>query len=178
VLLVIPYTRESRELLKHRPFKCGEPDLDRWLHEQAGQQDRRNNARTFLLADESESRVAGYYTTLTYEIAPETIGESLGNARRYPVPCVLLARLAVDQDYQGHGVGKLLLFDALQRLERSSRDIGFELVVVDALNEDAACFYLKHGFRRFADHPLKLFMTTKSLRATFAAETAITEDPG
>jgi predicted N-acetyltransferase YhbS len=82
----------------------------------------------------------------------------------------LLARLAVDRSYQGSGIGRLLLFDALARLERNSHDIGFELVVVDALHEDAACFYLTYGFRRVLDHELKLYMTTKALRARFAAD--------
>lgn len=85
------------------------------------------------------------------------------------MPAVLLARLAVDRDYQGAGIGRLLLLDALRRFERASYDIGFEAVVVDALHEDAACFYLKYGFRRFLDHELTLFMTTRDLRATLAA---------
>ncbi|MEN0128307.1 MAG: GNAT family N-acetyltransferase [Brevundimonas sp.] len=159
----------SRELVRHSPFDSGEPTLDTWLKEQAGQHDRRNGVRTFLAADEAEVRVAGYYSTVTYELTPETVGESLGKVPRFPVPAILIARLAVDRDYQGSGIGRLLLFDALERLERTSHDIGFELVVVDALHEDAACFYLKHGFRRFLDHELKLFLTTKDLRATFAA---------
>lgn len=157
----------DRLIVKHSPFSCGEPELDVWLTEPAGQQDRRHGARTMLGLDEKEARVAGYYTTVTYELTPDEVGESLGRARRYPVPAVLLARLAVDRDYQGSGIGKLLLVDALHRLERASHDIGFELVVVDALHEDAACFYLKYGFRRFLDHDLKLFLTTKDLRATF-----------
>lgn len=78
-----------------------------------------------------------------------------------------IARLAVDVHYQGKGVGKIVLFTALEYLARTSQAIGFEIVAVDALDETAACFYLKHGFRRFADHSLKLFMTTKDLRATF-----------
>ena len=165
MIIVRPY---SRELVKHSPFDCGEEPLNRWLAEQAGQKERRDATRTWLAADEAKVRVAGYFTTVTYELAPDEIGASLGSERRYPVPAVLIARLAVDRDYQGTGLGKLLLFDALQRLEQASHDIGFELVVVDALHEDAACFYLKHGFRRTYDFPLKLFLTTKNLRATFA----------
>jgi len=160
----------SRELVKHSPFDSGEPSLDDWLRAQAGQQDRRNGVRTFLAADEAEVRIAGYYSTVTYELTPEDAGETFGRVPRYPVPAILLARLAVDSDYQGSGVGRLLLFDALARLERTSHDIGFELVVVDALHEQAARFYLKYGFRRFADHELKLYLTTKDLRATFAAD--------
>ncbi|CPU67946.1 Putative GCN5-related N-acetyltransferase [Mycobacteroides abscessus] len=75
----------------------------------------------------------------------------------------------MDVDYQGNGVGRVLLFDALQKLVDAATAIGFEIVVVHALHEDAACFYLKHGFRRFLDHDLSMFLTTKDLRATFAA---------
>ena len=58
---------------------------------------------------------------------------------------MLLARLAVDTRYQGSGLGKVVLFEALERLFRSSMDIGFEVIVVDAHddNDDAARFYLK-----------------------------------
>jgi GNAT superfamily N-acetyltransferase len=158
----------ERTIVRHSPFDSGEPELDAWLKEQAGQQDRRDGARTLLGLDEARTRVAGYYTTVTYELRPDDVGTSLWKLRRYPVPAVLLARLAVDREYQGAGVGRLLLFDALSRFERASHDIGFELVVVDALHEDAACFYLKHGFRRFLDHELKLFVTVGDLRRTFA----------
>ena len=158
----------SRELVRYSPFDCGEPQLDRWLKEQAGQQDRRDATRTMIAADEAKVRVAGYFASVTYEVAPDEASGVLGR-RRYPIPAMLLARLAVDRDYQRTGVGRLLLFDALSRFERASHDIGFELVVVDALHEDAACFYLRHGFRRFADHKLKLYLTTKDLRATFAS---------
>ena len=51
----------------------------------------------------------------------------------------------------------------------AARTLGFEVVVVDAIHEDAACFYLKYGFRRFFDHELRLFMTAADLRATFGA---------
>ncbi len=160
----------SSLLVRHSPFDCGEPALDAWLRSQASQQGRRNNARTMIAADEAEARVAGYVTSLTYELAPDESEGLDGRSRRYPVPAVLLARLAVDRDDQGKGIGRLLLADALRRIERASHDIGFEIVVVDALHEDAACFYLKYGFRRFVDHELKLFLTTTDLQATFASE--------
>lgn len=158
----------SRELVKHSPFESGEPSLDDWLKKYAGQSDRLNDVRTFLAADEERVRIAGYYSTVTYTLTPEDVGETFGHVSRYSISAVLMARLAVDRDYQGTGIGQLLLFDALSRLERTSHNIGFKLVVVDALHEDAACFYLKYGFRRFLDHELKLYLTTKDLQATFA----------
>jgi len=44
-----------------------------------------------------------------------------------------IARLAVDVHYQGKGVGKIVLFTVLEYLARASQAIGFEVVVVDAL---------------------------------------------
>lgn len=155
-------------IVKHSPFDCGEPELDEWLKRYAATNEKRDNTRTFLLLDEKEVRVAGYAATVTYRFEPEDATAAFGKESRYPVPAVLIARLAVDRHYQGTGVGRLLLLDTLGRLERASHDIGFEVVVVDALHESAACFYLKHGFRRTHDDPLKLFMTTKNLRETFA----------
>ncbi|MFF2452963.1 GNAT family N-acetyltransferase [Isoptericola sp. NPDC058082] len=154
--------------LKLHPFSCGEPELDDWLTKYAGQSEKRDNVRTTLLLDEQQGRIAGYYSMRTYELSAADAASATGRSRRYPVPAMLLARLAVDSDYQGHGAGRLLLLDALQKLLAAADNIGFEIVVVHALHEDAACFYLKHGFRRFLDHELNLFLTTKDLRATFA----------
>jgi GNAT superfamily N-acetyltransferase len=165
MFIVRPFTSDA---LKLHPFTCGEPELDDWLAHYAGQSERRDNARTMLLLDEHEGRVAGYYTMLTFELSVEEAESALGRARRYPVPATLIARLAVDSDYKGRGLGRFLLVQALERLAAASADLGFEMVVVHALHEDAACFYLKHGFQRFADHSLGLFLTTKRLRATYA----------
>lgn len=159
----------SSEALKLHPFRCGEAELDEWLARYAGQSERKDNTRTVLLLDEHAGRVAGYFSMRAFELAPADAGSATGRPHRYPVPAMLIARLAVDKDYQGRGVGRLLLFEALQRLVAVADSVGFEVVVVHALHEDAACFYLKHGFRRFADHELSLFLTTKDLLATFGA---------
>lgn len=43
-----------------RGFDCGQPSLDRWLIQYAGQGERRNTARTYLAVDDREP---GPYTT-------------------------------------------------------------------------------------------------------------------
>lgn len=76
-------------------FRCGNPALDDWLRTQAGQQERANNTRTFLAIDPSADGVAGYYATTAYRLEPEEAARVGGlGPRRYPVPAVLLARLA------------------------------------------------------------------------------------
>jgi predicted N-acetyltransferase YhbS len=44
--------------------------------------------------------------------------------RHFPIPIALLARLAVDRRWQGSGVGRHLLLDALRRVIRASDELG------------------------------------------------------
>jgi len=146
-------------------FRCGKPDLDEWLRTQAGQQERSGNTRTFLAVE--ESRVIGYFATTAYRLGLDEVAQMYGVGKRiYPIPAVLLARLAVDEEYQGKGIGMRLLVHALTEIARASRSIGFEVVVVHAIDRDAVTFYAQAGFTRFEDHELHLFMPVKHLLAT------------
>ncbi len=146
-------------------FSCGKPDLDDWLKTQAGQQERAHNTRTFLAVD--GPKVIGYYATTTYRIGLDEAAEMYGVGKRtYPIPAVLLARLAVDTGFQGSGIGSQLLLHALSQIAEASRHVGFEVVVVDAIDRDAVTFYAQRGFTQFQDHELRLFMPVKNLLAT------------
>lgn len=146
-------------------FSCGKPDLDEWLKTKAGQQERANNTRTFLAVE--ELTVVGYYATTTYRLGLDEVAAMYGVGRRtYPIPALLLARLAVDSGFQGHGVGSKLLFHALTQIAAASRYVGFEVVVVHAIDKDAVTFYAQRGFTQFEDHDLHLFMPVKNLLAT------------
>jgi GNAT superfamily N-acetyltransferase len=61
---------------------------------------------------------------------------------------VLLARLALDQSLQGHGLGGALLADALERIVAAIETVAARFVVVDAIDDTAAAFYAHHGFRQ------------------------------
>ncbi|HZE17673.1 MAG TPA: GNAT family N-acetyltransferase, partial [Mycobacterium sp.] len=66
----------------------------------------------------------------------------------YPVGMVLLARLAVDRSQQGKGVGAMLLAEALRKAVAAGEVAAARLIVVDAVDEDAAAFYERYGFVR------------------------------
>ncbi len=153
-------------------FACGQTDLDEWLRTQSRQAQDRHNARTFLAVREGSTRVAGYYTTLADRLELDEVASAIGSGRRrYPIPAVLLARLAVDRAVQGQGLGGMLLSDALGRIGAAASFVGFEMVVVDAIDEAAATFYRYFGFTPFCDSPDRLFLTTKDLLATLDTTT-------
>lgn len=164
MLELVPFARRYTRA----QFSCGKLSLDEWLQQYAGQSESRDTTRTFLAVETETSEVIGYYATKTYELDLDEAAAAFGvGNRKYPLPAILLARLAVDQRHQGSGLGKLLLVDALERIAEVSRSVGFELLVVDAIDLDASTFYRRYGFVAFQDDPLHLFLTTRQLRNAF-----------
>lgn len=147
-------------------FDCGNEMLDRWLARNAGQSERRDAARTFV-ALSVEAEVVGYYTLVAGQIEQEQATASVrrGLSRHFPVPVVILARLAVDRRSQGQGVGPRLLANALERSCRAAEDVAVRAVLVHAIDDRAASFYERFGFRANTATPRTLMVTLAELRA-------------
>jgi GNAT superfamily N-acetyltransferase len=140
-------------------FSSGNDDLDRYLREQAGQDQRRRLSTVFVLFDIASDTVAGYYTLSACEIEPRSLPQEMAKRLpRRPMPATLIGRLATDLRYRGRGLGGLLLVNALTRTARASRDIGAMAVIVDAKDDQARAFYEHYEFQRFTDDPYRLFL--------------------
>jgi GNAT superfamily N-acetyltransferase len=146
-------------------FQSGNEALDRWLVRYAGQSERRDAARTFVLADTGV--VIGYYALLAGEVdhGQATERTRKGMSRHYPIPVAILARLAVDHRHQNRGLGATLLRDALRRVTLASEQLAVRAVVVHAVDEPAARFYEHFGFRALSATPRTLMVTLAELRA-------------
>jgi predicted N-acetyltransferase YhbS len=81
----------------------------------------------------------------------------------YPVGMVLLARLAVDRREQGSGLGGTLLAAALRKAVAAGEAAAARLVVVDAIDENAARFYERYGFIPAPEHRLRLYRRMKDI---------------
>ena len=160
--VIVPFAKT----FDRKDFSCGEEDLDEWLQRYASQSERTGNTRTFFAVD--DSRIVGYYSQRTFQIDADEAARALGVGHRaYPMPAILIARLAIDSRYQGRGVGTQLLIAALLRIAALSSEIGFEVVVVHALSHDASVFYRRAGFIAAQDQPLHLYLPVRDLRRTF-----------
>ena len=140
-------------------FSCGVPALDGYLQRQASQDVRRRIARVFVAVGESPTEVAGYYTLSAASFAKTDLPADV--ARRlphYPVPAVLLGRLAIASSQQGRGLGESLLLDAIRRVVRASATIAVHAMIVDAKDDRARAFYERYGFMRFASVSRRLFL--------------------
>ncbi|MEO6832425.1 MAG: GNAT family N-acetyltransferase [Chitinophagaceae bacterium] len=81
-------------------------------------------------------------------------------------PTNQFGRLAIDKKYQGQGIGKILLIDALKRSYEISKEIGSFAVVVDPIDEEAEQFYKKYDFLKLPDSG-KLMLGTGTLKEVF-----------
>jgi GNAT superfamily N-acetyltransferase len=160
---------ETRPLARshlRNDFDCGVEPLNEYLKRYALQNQKKDAARTYVITG-NENRVAGYYTlvfgSVSIEEATPEIASGLGN---YPIPVILLARLAIDMHYKGKGYGKFLLRDALLRAVRASEIAGLRAFLVHAKDESAKAFYEKFGFRSSPAHDFHLFMKMSDIRAS------------
>ena len=78
---------------------------------------------------------------------------------------MLLARLAVSQDYQGRGIGQALLKDALLRTLQAADIAGIRAFAVHAKDNVARAFYEHFDFIASPSDPMHLFLLLKDIRA-------------
>jgi predicted N-acetyltransferase YhbS len=65
---------------------------------------------------------------------------------QYPLPVVILARLAVSKHDQGRGIGFGLLQDAIRRTMLIAEQAGIRAMLTHPIDEEAAKFYTRFGF--------------------------------
>ena len=145
-------------------FDCGgHKSLNDWLKRFALANQRNESARTYVV--HRDGLVVGYYSisagSVSIEEAPVRISKGLA---RHPIPVILLARLAVDKDEQGGGLGKALLKDALARIAQAADIVGARAVLVHAIDQQARKFYEHFDFEPSPVHELQLMLLMKDLR--------------
>jgi GNAT superfamily N-acetyltransferase len=147
-------------------FACGQPSLDAWIRRYAGQHEKRDLARTYVMVQPGQTRIVGYYAISTCQLAHETLPAE--RARKLPkesiLPAILLGRLAIDASHHGQGLGGGLLIDALRRVQYLADRVGIMAVVVDAIDDQAVAFYLHHQFIPLLDDPRHLFLPVATIR--------------
>lgn len=161
--------RRHRPLLKR--FRNQAPSLTQYLQRFALRHAERDLlARTYLAVDgEGEAeRIAGYFSLATVSVERSSVDEIEGLARlpRFPIPGVLLARLAVDERAQGQGLGRYLFEESLGlTLQMALKGpVAFRLFVTDALDGNAARFYERFGLQRLSDEfPARMVLDIKPL---------------
>lgn len=149
-------------------FDCGKEILTDWLKKHALQSQLSGHTKTMVVADESNVVIAYYAFSVVSvehnEATPERIKKGLA---RYSIPVFLIARLAVDQQVQGIGLGKRLLRHALLRAAKAARhSVPIRAVVVDAIDSQARDFYARSNFQPWTVDGFRMWILMKDLIAS------------
>ncbi len=127
-----------------KEFDSGNSQLDDWLKNRALKNELEGASRTYVLC--ADNVVIGFYC-----LANGAVFQSVatGKVRRNmpdPIPVMVIGRLAITRSWQGKGLGRALLRNAILRTMQASEIAGIRAILVHAISEDAKVFYEKCGF--------------------------------
>lgn len=154
-----PEKIEKRHKLAN--FDCGKDSLNSFLRKRAFENAKNHATATYVVCYKGANHVAGYFSLATGAVirgqAPKAMQRNMPN----DIPVVVLARLAVDIQAQGQGLGEELLAEAIERALNAAEHVAVRALLVHALDEDAARFYKNHGFIEMPHDPMILMLSLK-----------------
>jgi len=136
-------------------FDCAQAALNQFLQRYAFNNQRANSAQTYVCCQ--NDKVVGFYSL--------SVGSVGHESAQHPVPVMILARLAVDQPFQGQGLGRALLKDALRRTLQAADIAGIRAVLVHAKDDAARQWYQGFDFKAGPTDPYHMFLVLKDLKA-------------
>lgn len=148
-------------------FDCGQPVLNQFLQRYALVNQKANSSQSYVCCLRGE--VVGFYSLVVGSVDPEdATARVMKGLAKHPVPVMILARLAVDRDHQGKGLGKALLKDALLRTAQAADIAGIRCLLVHAKDDSARQWYQSWEFEPSPTDHYHLFLMLKDLKALLA----------
>ncbi|MEZ2235072.1 GNAT family N-acetyltransferase [Microcoleus sp.] len=143
-------------------FNSDNNELNEWLKRHALKNELEGASRTYVVC--AGQVVIAYYCLANGALAQTT---ATGRVRRNmpdPIPVIVIGRLAVDRHWQGKGIGRALLRDAILRTLQAAEIAGIRAILVHAISEEAKQFYEKCGFTASPIDPMTLMVTVNDAR--------------
>ena len=148
-------------------FDCGQAALTQFLQRYALVNQKANSAQTYVCCQGDV--VVGFYSLVVGSVDPQTApSRVIKGLARYPVPVVILTRLAVDKEHQRKSLGKALLKDALLRTAQAADIAGIRCLLVHAKDDVARRWYESWEFEPSPTDPYHLFLMLKDLKNLLA----------
>jgi len=171
---VIPgsqFVELDKTIHDRQSFDCGKEELNLFLQQFAAKHRAAGISMTMVLpAQDNTATICAYYTLSHTEIKRQSLPKSAAKRLpHYPIPVILIAQLAVYQQTQGQGLGKVTLIRALQHAVEIEEHLPSYAVVVDALDGEVKGFYEQFGFELLEshNHRKRLFLPMKTVAQLF-----------
>ena len=154
-------------------FDCGDVSVTRYLRTVALQaQEALRAATTVAVEPTAPGWILGFFTLVSIKVVDTELPDDLVRAFRIRnlasgAPAVLLAQLGVDRTTSKHGLGTLLLRQALSQACTGALAVGGVALIVDAINQEIAEWYRRRvpDFQPLTDSPLRLILPMRKIVA-------------
>jgi len=124
-------------------FDCGNVTLNEWLIRRAlKNQDKYSTTRVVCV----DNKAIAYYSLVYGSVNREEMTRKIKTNAPDRIPVMILGRLAVDLKWQGKGIAKHLLKEALLKTLEASKVAAIRGVLVHAIDNEGQAFYKKYGF--------------------------------
>lgn len=128
-------------------FRCQHAELAEWLRDRARRNQSNSASRTYVMCE--GARVVGFYSLAAGSVERQrTPTAAMRRNMPEPIPAIVLGRLAIDERWQGRGLGADLLSDAVQRSLIAAQTIAARVLICHAVDAQARGFYVHHGFQQ------------------------------
>lgn len=149
-------------------FACGESSLDQYLQRYARQNVDNDSARVYVAVRPDEPRVCGFFSLCAGEASVTDFPKRVARGWPRDVPTIHLGRIAVDRDFQGQGLGDVLMGAAIEISLEVAEQVGVAAMELWALNENLLRFYGRFNFLSLEDDPFHLYLSTATARASLS----------
>lgn len=163
-------TLERLDKSRHdtKALDCGKPSMNQFLSRFAAKHADLGLSSTWVLLEDVQAQklpVAAYYTLAAATLHKASL-PTTQSLPAYPIPVVLLARLAIDRKHQGQGLGEKILISALRHsVKLAEQGLPAFGLLLDVLDTDALAFYQRFDFfEPLTDDPMRLFVGMERLR--------------
>lgn len=155
--------KDIQQKSRLKSFDCEIDVLNEFLSKYAQKNDKLGIGKTFIALNQQD-KIVGYFTLATAQVAYQEIPDDYrGKLPKYPIPALRIARLSVDKELEGKGVGKWLLAQAFIKIIQVADVTGIYFIIVDA-KETSKSFYEHYGFIKFKDEDLTYFILVDTVR--------------
>jgi GNAT superfamily N-acetyltransferase len=145
-------------------FCCGEPELDNFFHDFAGEHHEKYLARVTVALYEGD--LVGYYWLAAQSHASGRLSEeAIGKLERIEfAPCIYLGMIGITEKLQGNGIGKALMLHAFAKTLEVAEHVGVYALTLEAIDEQKAATYKRWGFTPFIEGELLMFIPVATIR--------------
>jgi len=149
-------------------FCCGEPELDNFFRDYAGDHHEKYLARVTVALYEGE--LVGYYWLAAQSHASGKLSkEAIGKLQRIEfAPCIYLGMIGIIERLQGNKIGRALMLHAFSKTLEVAKHIGVYALTLEAINEQKAATYKKWGFAPFIEGELLMFIPVATIRTALS----------